>query len=117
MSTIALDFDGVLSDYQGWRGPTVLADPVPGAFQAIRDYQDAGLEVCIYTSRADTPAAKRHLEDWFYRHGLERKRVVKIQITNLKPPALVYLDDRAWQFRGAFPAPEEILAFRTWQGH
>ena len=117
MSTLAIDFDGVLSDYRGWHGAGTLDPPVAGAIQAIRDYQDAGLTVTIYTTRADGPKAVMKLEKWLQEHGLEYKRIKEIQITNTKPPAIVYLDDRAWRFNGQFPKAEEILAFRTWQGH
>jgi hypothetical protein len=116
MSTIAIDFDGVLSDYSGKFSPR-LDPPVDGAIAAIKDYQDAGLEVCIYTTRADGPEAIIRLEAWLIEHGLPSRRVKQILITGRKPPAVVYLDDRAWRFTGIFPSPEEIKNFRTWQGH
>jgi len=117
MSTIALDFDGVLSNYTGWHGPGRLDPPVDGAIEAIRAYQDAGLDVCVYTSRADSPESIRQLEHWLREYGLESRRAKQIQITSRKPPAVVYLDDRAWQFKGTFPSPGEIKSFKTWQGH
>ena len=116
MSTIALDFDGVLSDYSGWQGRHALLDPpVEGAIQAIRDYQDAGLVVVIYTSRADHPEGVTMIERWLREHGLQQKRIDSIKITDRKPPAIVYLDDRAWCFTGTFPTPEEIKSFKTWK--
>lgn len=115
--TIAIDFDGVLSKYTGWKGYSAPLDPpVEGAIQAIRDYQDAGLSVAIYTSRADSSAQVIRIEQWLREHGLEFKRIKEIQISNLKPPATVYLDDRAFQFNGIFPTPGEIKDFKTWQG-
>jgi hypothetical protein len=116
MSTVALDFDGVLSEYTGWKGHSAPLDPpVEGAIQAIRDYQDAGLSVVIYTSRADSPVSAMRLDQWLRTHGLEHKRVDAVEITNKKPPAIVYLDDRAICFTGKFPSPKEIIAFKTWQ--
>jgi phosphoglycolate phosphatase-like HAD superfamily hydrolase len=117
MSTIAIDFDGVLSDYTGWKGRTAPLDPpVEGAIQAIRDYQDHGLEVVIYTTRADSPAAVVMLHRWLREHGLQQKRIEAIDISNKKPPAVVYLDDRAMLFTGKFPTPDEVKAFKTWKG-
>jgi hypothetical protein len=116
MSSIALDFDGVLSEYTGWKGHSAPLDPpVEGAIQAIRDYQDGELEVVIYTSRADSPKSIDRIKQWLWAHGLEHKRVDQIKITNLKPLAVVYLDDRAICFTGTFPSPKEIKAFKTWQ--
>lgn len=116
MSTIALDFDGVLSDYTGWKGHSAPFDPpVDGAIQAIRDYQDAGFEVVIFTSRADSVGSIRRITDWLHTYGLEHRRITAITITNHKPPAIVYLDDRAICFTGTFPSVEEIHNFKTWK--
>jgi hypothetical protein len=117
MSTIAIDFDGVLSDYSGWKGREAALDgPVVGAIQAIRDYQDAGFTVVIYTSRADHPKGVTMIERWLRDYGLQQKRIDTITITDRKPPAVVYLDDRAMLFTGIFPTPEKIKAFKTWKG-
>lgn len=117
MSTIALDFDGVLSDYTGWKGHQAPFDPpVDGAIAAIRDYQDAGYRVCIYTTRADSSAQIARLELWLKTHGLERKRINELNITDRKPPAIIYLDDRAMLFTGTFPSVEQIKEFKTWKG-
>jgi predicted phosphatase len=56
------------------------------------------------------------MEQWLRVHGLEKQRINKISITSKKPPAVVYLDDRAILFTGKFPSPEEIKNFKTWQG-
>ena len=117
MSTVALDFDGVLSNYTGWHGHSAPLDPpVDGAMQAIRDYQDAGFEVVIYTTRADSAKSVQRIIDWLKEWGLETHRVNKIDITSLKPPAVMYIDDRAFCFRGIFPCVETIRNFKTWKG-
>jgi len=117
MSTIAIDFDGVLSDYTGWKGHGAPFDPpVDGALQAIRDYKDAGFDVCIHTSRADSGKSVSRLTRWFMDHGLERRYLEGLTITNEKPPAIIYIDDRAWCFTGRFPSVEELKNFKTWKG-
>jgi hypothetical protein len=117
MPTIAIDFDGVLSDYTGWRGYSAPLDPpVDGALQAIRDYHDAGFEICIHTSRADNSKQVSKLATWFKEHGLESKYLEGLQITNQKPPAIIYIDDRAWCFTGKFPTIEQLKNFKTWRG-
>jgi hypothetical protein len=117
MNTIALDFDGVLCDNTGWKGRHAGLDgPVTGAIQAIRDYQDSGITVVIHTQRADTPSGVIVISRWLRDHGLEQRRINMINITDRKPAATVYLDDRAILFTGTFPPPEEIKAFKTWKG-
>jgi hypothetical protein len=118
MSTIAIDFDGVLSNYTGWKGHEAPFDPpVDGAIKAIRDYQDAGLTVCVFTARADSAKSTSRIQQWLLDNGLEYRRAQQVTITSTKPPAVVYLDDRAWQFMGFFPTPEEIKNYKTWQGY
>jgi hypothetical protein len=117
MSTVALDFDGVLSDYSGWRGHDApLEAPVAGAIQAIRDYQDAGFEVVIYTTRADSVKSIARIIQWLKEWGLEYARVNKIDITSLKPPAIIYIDDLAFCFQGIFPSVKFVTDFKTWKG-
>lgn len=42
--------------------------------------------------------------------------VEKITIPKRKPIAKVYIDDRAWEFRGTWPDVTEIAHFRPWHG-
>lgn len=117
MSIIAIDFDGVLSDHTGWKGYAAPFDPpVDGALQAIRDYIDAGYDVCIYTSRADGPKQVIRLMNWFRDYGLEHRYLEGMNITNKKPPAILFIDDRAFCFIGKFPTVEELKNFKTWKG-
>jgi hypothetical protein len=116
VDTIAIDFDGVLSAYTRWKGYLAPFDPpVEGALDAIRSYQDAAFKVCIFTSRADSLKQIERIEQWLAEYGLEGRRIRAIEITNRKPPAIIYLDDRAWLFTGTFPTPQQISEFKTWQ--
>jgi hypothetical protein len=38
----------------------------------------------------------------------------RVEWPRSKPPAHVYLDDRAMTFAGSWPSVEELLAFRPW---
>jgi hypothetical protein len=116
MNAIAIDFDGVISDFTGNRPFDNLNPPVTGAIEAIRSYQDAGLNVVIYTTRAGSLKEVNYISQWLRLYGLENRRIEKIDITNKKPPAIVYLDDRGWLFTGSFPTADEIKAFKTWKG-
>ena len=49
-------------------------------------------------------------------HGLDGEYIERLEFPKEKPIAKVYIDDRAWEFRGAFPSTEEIRGFLPWHG-
>jgi hypothetical protein len=122
--TIALDFDGVIHSYtSGWLGPDVIPDPiVPGAAEFIvtaAEYYD----IVIYSTRAETPEGRDAMRTWlreqiprelsWWRDSVD-ELIANIHTTDRKPPALLYIDDRGFQFQGVFPALEYIENFEPW---
>jgi hypothetical protein len=56
MSTIAVDFDGVIHAYgKGWQGGEIYDKPVPGAIVSLRALLEEHA-VMIFTTRRDTIA-------------------------------------------------------------
>lgn len=109
---ICFDFDGTLTQYNGWDGPETCKDlPIPG----IRDVL-AGLhvdhEVIICSCRAAYPEGKECIERWLKTFGMDR---YVDRITDRRPPCLAYVDDRAVTFQGkAEGLTEQIREFRPW---
>lgn len=102
---VCVDLDGVLNVYDGWRAPEFFHPPRPGAREFLRDLNEAGFEVIIFTVRYAP-----WVEKWLQECGLSD--LVR-GVTDRKPPAHVYLDDRAVCFRGDFrQALGQILSFR-----
>jgi hypothetical protein len=106
MSTVAVDFDGVIHKYgRGWHDGTIYDEPVPGAFQALNDLMKWHA-VFIFTSRAPMPVANWITEQSGIecvlghraarQHFWNRKGV--LLITNKKFPAIAYIDDRGIRF-------------------
>ena len=94
--TVCLDFDGVVHSYRsGWRGAESIPDPpihgTQGAIARLRQH----FRVVIYSARCRTPEGRAAIERWLQKHGIEVDEVCEH-----KPPALVYVDDRAIPFRG-----------------
>ena len=90
--TICLDLDGVIKEYHGEVYDEIV-ELLPGAVDAIKRFLDHGFEVVVCTARDDT--AK-----WA---GLLSTAVgSSIKVTNEKPPAVIYVDDRAYKFNGAW---------------
>lgn len=89
--TVAVDFDGVIHSYtSGWTGPRPTDPPVEGAREFIDALHNAGFNVVIYSSRADTPRGRKHIEHWLLDHEFP-----VMEITDRKPMAVAYVDDRA----------------------
>lgn len=96
---ICVDLNGVLDTYAGWQGQVTWHPPRAGARAFLRDLRARGFEIVVLTVRA--PEAARA---WLTAHGLADHVA---EVTDRKPPAFAYIDDRALCFRGAF---EQTLA-------
>lgn len=91
MSTVAVDFDGVIHCYSsGWTGYTPCDAPEPGALLFISRLLDDGYEVVVMSTRAETDEGRIGIEQWLTRHGFPVLRV-----THEKVMAVAYVDDRA----------------------
>ncbi len=49
--TIAVDWDGVLVEYNGYGGPGVYGPPIQSMVERVREWLKEGHEVLIHTSR------------------------------------------------------------------
>ncbi len=97
--TVAVDLDGVLARYDGWRGIDHIGDPLPGAVEFTRRLS-AFAEVLVWTTRCSPEANPPYdagelvgiVMDWLNRHGFCWHR---IWAGHGKPIAAAYVDDRA----------------------
>ena len=112
--TVVFDFDGVIHSYKsGWQGATVIPDePVPGIRESLKQIHDAGYYIAIVSTRCRTPEGMQAINDWMLEHDM--LKYVNL-ICREKPPAIVYIDDRAICFDGR---PETLLEkinnFKPW---
>ena len=90
---VCVDLNGVLDQYRGWKDPTHWDAPRRGAARFLARLASAGFRVVVFTTRYP-PDARR----WLRRHGLHRHVV---EVTDRKPAAHVFVDDRAVCFRGS----------------
>lgn len=114
--TIAVDFDGVLHSYtSAWIDFHVIPDPpVEGAIEWLNGIRHH-FQIVIFTTRAKTVLGELAVKKWLADHGFELHSD-EYDVTALKPPALVYIDDRAWRFEGPglFPSRQQIHDARPW---
>ena len=112
IKTVVFDFDGVIHSYtSGWQGINVAGDPpVDGINEAIQAVRQAGYKVAVVSSRCCEKDGMDTVIDYLNRYGIEVDAV-----TPYKPPAIVYIDDRAICFDGR---PETLLekiqSFKVW---
>lgn len=110
--TVVFDFDGVIHSYtSGWKGADVIPDPpVPGIRRAIANIRAAGYRVVVVSTRCTELTGMAAISRF-----LKANDIVVDDITAHKPPALVYIDDRAICFDGN---SDELLAkvkgFEPW---
>lgn len=112
---VAADFDGVIHSYQSpWvRADAIPDPPVDGAIEWLDSLLDE-FDVFVLSTRAASPIGSAAIRNYLFAQGL--KRAAEVTITDRKPPALVYVDDRSWRFKGpgSFPTVEQIYAAYPW---
>ena len=115
---MAIDFDGVISEYkQGWQGPANLEGerPVAGAIDFISQ-ATKHFKVLIFSSRCNTKLGQLAIEKWLIGFGLTLKDIEQITFQAGKPSYYVIIDDRAFLFKGKWPSSPKwfIDEFRPW---
>jgi hypothetical protein len=93
-ATIAIDFDGVLHDYEDWSWGEMKGNVIDGSMEAMQWLYDRGYKLIIFTAR-DNRAA---VTEWISKHREREGCDFEFEVTNVKPVAVVYIDDRGYRF-------------------
>ena len=110
--TVVFDFDGVIHSYtSGWKGAEIIPDPpVEGIKEAIDDIRKAGYEVIVVSTRCSTYVGELAIRKYLTDNG-----IIVDDVKAHKPPAIVYIDDRAICFDGkADTLLDKIKKFEPW---
>jgi hypothetical protein len=111
--TIAVDFDGVIAGYDGYKGPGEFGDPRPDVREALLTLQNEGWKIIINTTRGE-----QEITQYLNQHGIpfeEFNRNTEYKTQGSKPVADVYWDDRAVCYSGdAHKDIDTIRNFKTW---
>ena len=96
IKTVCLDFDGVIHSYRsGWQGAETIPDPpIHGVREAIEHLRRT-YRVVIHSARSQTAEGRAAMQRW-----LDKNNIEVDEICAHKPPAFVYVDDRAIPFTG-----------------
>jgi hydroxymethylpyrimidine pyrophosphatase-like HAD family hydrolase len=113
--TIAVDFDGVIADYDGWNLDGAIGAPRMDVIQALQSLRTEGWKIIVYSCRS---AAE--IEPYLATHSVPFDEINKnssVSAGGEKPVANVYWDDRACRYSGDARADIEVIRnFRTWSG-
>lgn len=113
--TIAVDFDGVIAEYSGWRGPGILGEPRNDVIRALRELQAEGWKIVIHTTRGEQEITGYLTEHKIPHDEINQNRDYRTQ--GSKPVADIYWDDRAVCYSGdANHDLQLIRRFLTWSG-
>lgn len=89
---ICWDFDGTLHNAKfGYRDGTIYGEPTERSVFTLNNIAKAGYTQIILTSRQ--PQEWIMVKNWLEKHGFP-----EMEITNTKPKALAYIDNRAIRF-------------------
>lgn len=93
---IALDLDGTLAEYHGWKGIEHIGRPIPAMVSTVKVAMEQGVRFEIFTARVSGPPeeaieAKLHIKAWLKEHGLPNFAIT----ANKKKKFRQFWDDRA----------------------
>ena len=97
---VAVDLDGTILEYNGWRGHSRFGKPIEGAKEALEELKRRGFIIVIWTTRFNT----KEIGEYLRRCGIPFDYINE---NPYQPPdcsnkiyADYYIDDRAVEFRG-----------------
>lgn len=103
-----IDFNGVLDTFRGWTGKVQDYDPAEGALDFVKRLkEELGFKtVIVLTATMPIESVMRWIEHWGFAEHID-------YVTNHKPPAQVYIDDRAVLHTGDFEQTLETIRYFT----
>lgn len=112
----AFDFDGVIAQYDGYRGSDHAGEPILEVVEAIRTLKSHGHTIIVYAATRENDFLRAYAE----KHNIpidhynENPQIATGRTH--KPVAHVYIDDRAVTYRGQNAADlvEEIETFEVY---
>ena len=91
--TISIDLDGVLDNYTKYED-NHIPEIRQGAKEFIQKLHKSGYNLILFTNRKPLSASK-----WLIENNLD---MYFSDVTNIKPMAVIYVDDRALKFEGDY---------------
>lgn len=90
---LAIDFDGVIHDFKHPIKGRRMGAPILGTKEALQDFKKRGHTIIVHTVWGDEKGQKT-IGDFMKYYGIPYD-----SITNIKPQADFYIDDKAIRFQ------------------
>lgn len=96
---ISIDFDGTICTKQSYGNGLIHEKPMPGAKEFLTKLKKEGYKIVVFTVRlnpkfgGDLKWKKWNIEYWF-----KKFKIPYDEITNNKPDADIYIDDKCTRF-------------------
>lgn len=114
-ATIAVDFDGVIANYDGWEDIGTFGPPREDVIDTLMTLRNEGWRIVVYSCRPSSEIAPYLVENSVPFDEINQNS--SSSTGGPKPVATVYWDDRACQYSGDARKDLEIIRnFRTWNG-
>lgn len=111
---VCLDFDDTINDYPGWQNEgyaLINGKPLPGVKEGIKALRDSGWLVLVHSVRCSYTGGMVAVVNYLNQYNIRVDGVC-----SNKPPADVYLDDKAVRFNGDWEqAVKEIKTVKHWK--
>lgn len=116
--TLAVDFDGVISKYEGWKGLGNFGPLIDGCVEELAELRKNGWTIVVFTTRGlDIKDVVQFLDsnrvpyDYVNRNAPDAPE----NLSKVKVIANVYLDDRAINFNGRWSGmADKIMQFKPY---
>jgi hypothetical protein len=102
--TIAVDFDGVIHSYKEWNDGKIEGELMPGCQLSLAKLNNR-YRVVVFTARHNLG----DVEAWLRAKGVSH---LVAEVTNRKPAAVAYIDDRAIHFTTWATTMQEVEKLR-----
>lgn len=99
MKNIAIDFDGTIHDFAHPVPGRKMGPPMEGAQAALEQLQTDGYNIIVFCRWATNEYNCKVIADW-----MRYFEMPFVDVTNIKPDAVAYIDDRGIRFTGDWKA-------------
>lgn len=92
---VAVDLDGTLAEYDGFKGQGEYGKPRPGAVAMMKNFHERGYKIIIHTCRNENQNVKAWLQEHEIPYDHINVNPANPPGTSKKPVADAYVDDKA----------------------
>lgn len=117
---IAVDLDGTLAHYDGWKGIKHIGHVIPEVANAMERAQKEGADVWIFTARVSDPSdaeqAGKYVHDWLIKNNIKFEGITAVKHKFFSE----FWDDRAIQViknTGEFVMYSDVTPMSGLPGH